>query len=122
MATSCAAFMYLPVSILLSENYGFVASHAKSPHKKKSKCGPLVDAVLIKSIDKLCAVASLTVAHQQKLKALCLKYADIFNDGTRPLLKTNLAKFKVELANERKPISCPPTSEPCEARGYQKNH
>ena len=49
-------------------------------------------------IDKLCTNTNVTESQQAKLKALCHKYDDIFNDGSRPLAMTNLAKFKIELS------------------------
>ena len=59
-------------------------------------------------IEKLCAKANVSSEQQAKLRDLCFKYACIFNDGSKPLAKTNLAKFKVELTENRRPISCPP--------------
>ena len=59
-------------------------------------------------INKLCANVNLTEPQQAQLRALCHKYDDIFNDGSRPLAMTNLTKFKVELNDIRKPLSCAP--------------
>lgn len=50
----------------------------------------------------------LTSEQQEQLRKLCLKYAHIFNAGEKPLTKTNLTKFTVEVANEHRPISCAP--------------
>ena len=59
-------------------------------------------------IDKLCMSANVPDEYQSKLKSLCHKYSDIFNDGTRPLAKTNLTRFVVELSEQKRPLSCAP--------------
>ena len=58
-------------------------------------------------IHKLCKNANVPDTCQHKLESLCNTCEDIFIQGTRPLAKTTLTKFKIKLSEYSRPISCP---------------
>ena len=61
------------------------------------------------AILELCSkTEGLTSEQQAKLQQLCLRYAHIFNAGEKPLSKTNLTTFTVEIKENQRPISCAP--------------
>ena len=58
---------------------------------------------------ELCSkTEGLSKQQQTQLRQLCLKYSHIFNAGEKPLSKTNLTMFSVEIDKKHRPISCAP--------------
>ena len=100
---------YVPASLDVTFRSAPFCCLAKRPDNETSNLSVASEGTTTHQlIDKLCAEANVSEDYQNKLRDICHKYGDIFNDGSRPLAKTNLTKFVVELSEQRRPLSCAP--------------
>ena len=61
------------------------------------------------AIKALCDnIIDLESEQKKTLYELCIKYESVFNTGDKPLGKTDLAQFTINLKDYSKPRSCPP--------------